>query len=87
MIIDLIEQIHNKYSEDDLKAIELLQKKASHGYRDAHSWIKERIINEQTFRIVIINARTGVIDNDIKHLLKESLGCYDLTFHKNQSKF
>ena len=39
-IADLIEQTHSKYSDDELKAIEVLQKKAATGYRDVQSFIK-----------------------------------------------
>lgn len=81
-VTDLVEQAQNKYSEDDIKKIELMQQKAANGYRDVYSWLKDRIINEEQFKIGIIIGKTGIIDNDIKHQLRESIGFYDLSFHR-----
>jgi hypothetical protein len=81
-VTDLVEQTQNKYSDDEIKKIELMQAKASTGYRDVYSWLKERIITEQPFKIGIIIGKTGIIDNDIKHQLRESIGFYDLSFHR-----
>jgi exodeoxyribonuclease VII large subunit len=81
-VTDLVEQTQNKYSEDEIKKIELMQAKANTGYRDVYSWLKEKIITEQPFKIGIIIGKTGIIDNDIKHQLRESIGFYDLSFHR-----
>jgi hypothetical protein len=81
-VTDLVEQTQNKYSEDEIKKIELMQAKANTGYRDVYSWLKERIINEEPLKIGIIIGKTGIIDNDIKHQLRESIGFYDLSFHR-----
>lgn len=81
-VTDLVEQTQSKYSDEDIRRIEILQNKASSGFRDVHSWIKNKIINEQVFRIVVIIGKTGIIDNDIKHQLRESISFYDITFHR-----
>jgi len=81
-VTEMVEQTHNKYSEEDIKKIELMQHKAVTGYRDVYSWIKEKIINGESFKIGIIIGRSGIIDNDIKHQLRESIGYYDITFHR-----
>jgi exodeoxyribonuclease VII large subunit len=81
-VTDLVEQTLNKYSDDEIKKIELMQAKAASGYRDVYNWLKEKIINETPFRIGIIIGKTGIIDNDIKHQLRESIGFYDLSFHR-----
>ncbi|RFZ85197.1 hypothetical protein DYU05_06240 [Mucilaginibacter terrenus] len=81
-VTDLVEQTQNKYNEDDLKKLELMQRKAVSGYRDVYSWLKEKIIREEPFKIGIIIGKTGIIDNDIKHQLRESIGFYDLSFHR-----
>lgn len=81
-VTDLVEQTQNKYNDEDLKKIELMQRKAVNGYRDVYSWLKEQIINEQQFKIGVIIGKSGIIDNDIKHQLRESIGFYDLSFHK-----
>ena len=81
-INDLIEQTQNRYSEDELKAVEVLQKKVAAGYRDVQSFIKLRIINNEPIKIVIIVGKTGIIDSDIKHQIRESIGEYEITFVK-----
>jgi len=81
-VTDLVEQTQNKYSDEDIKKIEILQAKANAGYRDVHSWLKENIISETPFKITVLIGKTGIIDSDIKHQLKESIGYYDLGFHR-----
>lgn len=81
-VTDLVEQTQNKYNNDDLKKIELMQRKAVTGYRDVYSWLKEHIIREEPFKIGIIIGKTGIIDNDIKHQLRESIGFYDISYHR-----
>ncbi|MEZ2334659.1 exodeoxyribonuclease VII large subunit [Mucilaginibacter sp. RCC_168] len=81
-VTDLVEQTQNKYSEDDLAKIALLQAKASVGFRDVGGFIKSRIINEDRFRIAVIIGKSGIIDSDIKHQLKESAAFFDLTFFR-----
>jgi exonuclease VII large subunit len=81
-VTDLVEQTQNKYSQDDLAKINLLQAKAASGFKDVHSFVKDRIINAQAFKIGVIIGKGGIIDNDIKHQLRESIGFYDLSFHR-----
>lgn len=57
-----------------------MQRKAVTGYRDVYSWIKEQIIKEEPFKIGIIIGKSGIIDNDIKHQLRESIGFYDISW-------
>lgn len=81
-VTDLVAQTQNKYSGEEIKRIELMQAKAASGFRDVYSWLKENIITERPFKIGVIMGKTGIIDNDIKHQLKESIGFYNLNFHK-----
>jgi exodeoxyribonuclease VII large subunit len=81
-VTDLVEQTQNKYSDDDLAKITLLQTKAASGFKDVQGFIKSKIINEEPFRIAVIIGKSGIIDNDIKHQLKESIGFYDLQFFR-----
>lgn len=81
-VTDLVAQTQNKYSDEEIRKIELMQAKASSGFRDVYSWLKENIINELPFKIGVIMGKSGIIDNDIKHQLRESIGFYDLSFHK-----
>jgi exodeoxyribonuclease VII large subunit len=81
-VTDLVDQTQNKYSSEEIKRIELQQAKAAIGFRDVQSWIKEKIINDQHFNIAVIVGKTAIIDNDIKHQLRESIAFYELTFHR-----
>jgi len=81
-VTDLVEQTQNKYNDEDLRKIELMQRKAVTGYRDVYSWLKEQIISEEPFKIGVIIGKSGIIDNDIKHQLRESIGFYDISFHR-----
>lgn len=81
-VTDLVAQTLNKFNDEDLKKVEVMQRKAVIGYRDVYSWLKEQIISEQPFKIGIIIGKTGIIDNDIKHQLRESIGFYDISFHR-----
>lgn len=81
-VTDLVEQTQNKYSDEELKRIEIQQQKAQAGFRDVHSYIKEKIIQDLPFRIGVIIGKTGIIDNDIKHQLRESIAFYDVGFHR-----
>lgn len=81
-VTELVDQTQNKYSTEEIKRIEIQQEKASAGFRDVQSWIKERIINEQPFKIGVIVGKTAIIDSDIKHQLRESIAFYELEFHR-----
>jgi exodeoxyribonuclease VII large subunit len=81
-VTDLVEQVQNKYSDNDIKKITLLQAKAAAGFKDVHGFIKEKIINAQPFKIGVIIGKAGIIDSDIKHQLRESIGFYNLSFHR-----
>lgn len=69
-VTELVEQTQNKYSEDCLAKITLLQAKASTGFKDVQGFIKSGIVTEKPFKIAVIIGKSEIIDNDIKHQLK-----------------
>src|SRR6266498_4302606 len=79
-VIELLSQQESKYSEEQLKAFEILQKKAEQGYKDIDGFIKTRIIQRQPITITMLIGKTAIIDSDIKHQLKEAIGLYDFRF-------
>ena len=81
-ITDLVEQVQNKYSELEIRAVEVLQKKVSAGYRDVGSFIKSKIINEARLKVVIVMGKTGIIDHDIKDQMRESIAEYDCVYER-----
>ena len=81
-VTELVEQTTNKYSTEEIKRIEIQQEKAAAGFRDVAGFIKEKIINEQPFKIGVIIGKSAIIDSDIKHQLRESIAFYQLDFHR-----
>lgn len=81
-VTELIGQSQSKYSAEDIKRMELQQAKAAAGFRDVQGFIKDRIITEQSFRIGVIIGKSAIIDQDIRHQLRESVSFYDLYFHR-----
>ena len=79
-LIDIVSQQRTEVTDDELRAIKLLQAKAQAGYKDADSFIKNKIIAGQKIRVVIITGKTGIVDSDIKHQLKEAIALYDFEF-------
>lgn len=81
-VTELVGQTQNKYSDDELRRIEIQQAKAAVGFRDVQGWAKEQILLEHPFKIAVIIGKTAIIDNDIKHQLRESIAFYQLDFHR-----
>jgi hypothetical protein len=81
-VTDLVGQTQNRYSDEELRRIAVQQAKAAAGFKDVQSWIKEKIINAESFKIAVIIGKSAIIDNDIKHQLRESIAFYDLGFHR-----
>jgi len=81
-VTELVGQTQNKYSDEELKRIEIQQAKAAAGFRDVQGWIKEQILLEHPFNIGVIIGKSAIIDNDIKHQVRESIAFYNLDFHR-----
>ncbi len=79
-VVELLSQKESRYSEEQLKAFEILQKKAEQGYKNVDGFIKTRIIQRQPITITMLIGKTAIIDSDIKHQLKEAIGLYDFIF-------
>jgi len=81
-VTELVGQTQNKYNDEEIRRIEIQQAKAVAGFRDVQGWIKEQILLEHPFKIAVIIGKTAIIDNDIKHQLRESIAFYQLVFHR-----
>lgn len=79
-VVELLSQQESKYTDEQLKAFEILQKKAELGYKDVDAFIKTRIIQQQPLTVTILIGKTAIIDSDIKHQFKEAIGLYDFRF-------
>jgi exodeoxyribonuclease VII large subunit len=78
--IELIEQTSNKYSEEDVKKIEIINKKISLGFKDLDSHIKQYIYNNQKPSIKILQGHSAIIDQDIKTQMAEAIALYEIEF-------
>src|SRR6266536_5076504 len=58
-VIELLSQQESKYSEEQLKAFEILQKKAEQGYKDIDGFIKTRIIQQEPITVSILTGKKG----------------------------
>lgn len=81
-ISELLAQTQNKYSEKEIRSLAIQQEKAARGYRDAGSFIKTRIVQQQRVSVTILVGRAAIVDSDIRHALQEAIGFYDLRFER-----
>lgn len=79
-VVEVLSKQESLYTEEQLKAFEVLQKKAEQGYKDVEGFIKTRIIQQEQTTVTILIGKTAIIDSDIKHQLKEAIGRYDFKF-------
>ena len=77
---DLLNQTINKYTDEEIKAIEIQQNKSELGFRDVDGFIKKYIYENKKPKIKIIIGRTAIIDDDIKHQMNEAGSLYDISF-------
>jgi len=67
-------------SEEETRALALLRRKAAIGYRDADSFIRHRLFGQQPIRITILVGTTAIVDQDIKHQVKEAAVAYRMEY-------
>lgn len=81
-LMELLAQRDSEVTEDQLKAIKLIQKKAKAGYRDVSSFIKAKIVGDEKIKVIIIIGNNSIVENDIKHQLEEAIGFYKFHFER-----
>jgi len=79
-IVDLLSKSSSNYTETQLKAFEILERKAATGLKDVDNFIKSKITKGDTITINIIIGKSAIIQEDIKHQLKEAIGYYKIYF-------
>jgi hypothetical protein len=82
VMTQLLQQTANTYSEKELRAVEVLQKKAAMGFGDVDGFLKGRIVNEETVRVRILIGKSAIIDSDISHALEEAIGFYAVSYER-----
>jgi exodeoxyribonuclease VII large subunit len=81
-ITELLHQKESQFTPEQIKAFNILQRKAKDGYKDVDAFIKTKIIKNEPIRIIILIGKTGIIDSDIKHQLEEAISFYDFRFER-----
>lgn len=79
-VVELLAKLSSTYSDEQLKAFELLKKKAELGHKDVDGFVKTKIINGETIIVNILIGKAGIIDSDIKHQLQEAITFYKFHF-------
>jgi exodeoxyribonuclease VII large subunit len=78
-INELLSKKERTITEDETRSFTLLQKKAKAGYKDADSFIRKRLFEQQPIQVTILVGQGAIIDQDIKHQVKEAAVAYQ--FH------
>jgi exodeoxyribonuclease VII large subunit len=79
-IIELLAEAERKYTEEEIQSFDILQRKASMGYRDVESALKSKLIQQIPISIKILVGKGNIIEHDIKHQLEETISFYDFEF-------
>jgi len=66
--------------EHATKGLALVQKKIKAGYKDADSFIRKRLFEQKPIRVTIIVGQGAIVDQDIKHQLREAMVAYEFQF-------
>lgn len=80
-MIDLISQRVNKYSDEEIKKISVINNKVASGFKDLDAAIKNAIFHNQPFRIRIILGKSAIIDHDIKKGMADAIALYKISYH------
>ena len=80
IVTDLINQTQNKYTAEEIRTLEIQQKKSEKGFRDLDSFIKDCIYNQRKPNINIIIGKTAVIHLDIIDQMSEAGSLYNINF-------
>jgi hypothetical protein len=79
-LTDLLTQTQNKYSAEEIRAIEIQQQKSDLGFRDLDSFIKKCIYDNRKPVVKILIGKTAIIQEDIKAQMGEAVALYDISF-------
>jgi len=81
-LIELLAQTVNKFSEEEVKKILLINKKVATGFKDLDAHIKSSIFNNKRLSIKVIMGKSGIIDNDINKGMEAAIALYNIEYHR-----
>jgi exodeoxyribonuclease VII large subunit len=80
MINELLSRREKVVNDDDTKALALIQQKAKGGFKDADSFIKRKLFEQQPISVTILIGQSAIIDQDILHQLKDAATAFKTRF-------
>lgn len=78
--MDLVNVTPNKFSEEDVQRLEIINFKLKEGIKDLDAVIKQHVFANTKMKIIIVIGKSAIIDNDIKIALGASSVFFDLLF-------
>jgi exodeoxyribonuclease VII large subunit len=79
-VTDLVNQTQNKYTSEEIRTLEIQQKKSEKGFRDLDSFIKNFIYEDRKPNINIIIGKSAIIQHDIIEQMSEAGSLYNINF-------
>jgi exodeoxyribonuclease VII large subunit len=80
LINELLSRQQPQVNESDTRAVALIQQKAKAGFKDADSFIKRRLFEQQPVTVTILIGQSAIIDQDIQHQLKDAAAAFKARF-------
>jgi len=81
-LIELLAQTVNKFSEEEIKKILLINKKVAAGFKDLDAHIKNSVFNNKRLSIKVIMGKSGIIDADINKGIEAAIALYNIEYHR-----
>jgi len=81
-ITDITGSVAAAFSEEEIKAIQIQQRKATEGFKDVSGFLKAKLSRGERADIAVLIGRSSIIEHDIKHALKDAVGFYNLKFEQ-----
>jgi hypothetical protein len=81
-LIELLAQTVNKFSEEEIKKILLINQKVATGFKDLDAHIKNSVFNNKRLSIKVIMGKSGIIDSDINKGMEAAIALYNIEYHR-----
>jgi exodeoxyribonuclease VII large subunit len=79
-VTEIISRKEKTVDEKEVKSFELIQRKIKQGFKDADAFIKSKIYSEERVNVTILIGTTAIIDNDIKHQVKDASVVFNIRY-------
>jgi hypothetical protein len=80
-IIELITNLGQRMSKEELRTFDIRSKKVNTGYRDLTPIIENKLLNNEEVKIALIIGNNSIIESDINSELSDSSSRYNIDVH------